>query len=136
MGALCCERRGSPCNGSLCLAESYQALEAACMDCAGLAEAGRMGTKERVLVTAAAGGTGQFVVQLAKAAGNTVIATCGSDDKAAMLQRLGADRVINYRTEDVGRVLRAEYPQVQRWLNVPCEVALCRLTACARLKAQ
>lgn len=77
----------------------------------GLTEAGRMGTKERVLVTAAAGGTGQFVVQLAKAAGNTVIATCGSDDKAVLLKRLGADRVINYRSEDVGKVLRSEYPQ-------------------------
>lgn len=75
-----------------------------------------MGTKERVLVTAAAGGTGQFVVQLAKAAGNTVIATCGSDDKAVLLKRLGADRVINYRSEDVGKVLRSEYPQVCNWL--------------------
>jgi len=37
-----------------------------------------MRSEETVLVTAAAGGTGQFVVQLAKAAGNHVIATCGS----------------------------------------------------------
>ena len=48
---------------------------------------------ETVLVTAAAGGTGQFVVQLAKAAGNHVVATCGGSEKAALLKKLGADRV-------------------------------------------
>ncbi|KAK9805373.1 hypothetical protein WJX73_007858 [Symbiochloris irregularis] len=73
--------------------------------------AGRMTSKETVLVTAAAGGTGQFAVQLAKAAGNHVIATCSSSDKAAMLKRLGADRVINYKTEDLRAVLKKEYPK-------------------------
>ena len=58
-----------------------------------------MRSKETVLVTAAAGGTGQFAVQLAKLAGNTVVATCGSDDKAQLLTSLGCDRVINYNKE-------------------------------------
>ena len=71
-----------------------------------------MTTDETVLVTAAAGGTGQFVVQLAKAAGNHVIATCGSPDKAEYLKRLGADRVINYKNEDLKAVLKKEYPKV------------------------
>lgn len=66
---------------------------------AGLEQAGRMRSKETVLVTAAAGGTGQFAVQLAKLAGNTVVATCGSDDKAQLLTDLGCDRVINYNKE-------------------------------------
>ena len=79
---------------------------------AGLEEAGRMRGGQTVLVTAAAGGTGQFVVQLAKVAGNAVVATCGSDDKAALLRRLGADRVVNYRRENLKDVLRAEYPKV------------------------
>ncbi len=78
----------------------------------GLQEAGRMRSGETVLVTAAAGGVGQFVVQLAKQAGNTVIATCGSDDKARLLRRLGADRIINYRTESLKDVLKKEYPKV------------------------
>lgn len=65
-----------------------------------------------MLVTAAAGGTGQFVVQLAKAAGNHVIATCGSRAKADYLKRLGADRVINYKNEDLKAVLKKEYPKV------------------------
>ncbi len=81
--------------------------------CAGLEQVGRMRGGETVLVTAAAGGTGQFVVQLAKAAGNTVVATCGSDDKAALLRRLGVDRVVNYRKENLKDVLRREYPKVR-----------------------
>ena len=75
-----------------------------------LHEAARMGTGEKVLITAAAGGTGHIMVQLAKAAGNHVIATCGGADKAAFLRQLGADRVIDYRQESLRDVLKAEYP--------------------------
>ena len=67
--------------------------------------------KETVLVTAAAGATGLFAVQLAKAAGHHVVATCSSSEKAEVLRALGADRVINYRSEDFGSVLRKEYPR-------------------------
>lgn len=74
-------------------------------------EVAEMRSGETVMVTAAAGGTGQFAVQLAKLAGNHVIGTCGSDDKIELLKRLGCDRVINYKTEDVGAVLSAEYPR-------------------------
>lgn len=77
----------------------------------GLKVTGEMRTNETVLVTAAAGGTGQFAVQLAKLAGNQVIGTCSSEDKAELLRQLGCDRVINYRQEDVGAVLKAEYPR-------------------------
>ncbi|MGJ3237118.1 MAG: zinc-binding dehydrogenase [Anaerolineae bacterium] len=72
---------------------------------------GNMTQGETVLVTAAAGGTGSMAVQLAKIAGNTVIGTCGNDDKVAFLQSLGCDRAINYRSEDVKQVLKAEYPE-------------------------
>ncbi len=72
--------------------------------------AGEMGSGETVLVTAAAGGTGQYAVQLAKLAGNHVIGTCGTPEKAEMLRSLGCDRVINYREEDVRSVLASEYP--------------------------
>ena len=75
--------------------------------------AGRLRSGETVLVTAAAGGTGQFAVQLAKSAGARVVATCGGAAKAALLQRLGADRVIDYHVEDIKAVLKHEFPQVQ-----------------------
>jgi prostaglandin reductase 3 len=77
----------------------------------GLSVTGDMKSGETVLVTAAAGGTGQFAVQLAKLAGNTVIGTCSSDEKADLLRSLGCDRVINYKTEDLDTVLTAEYPR-------------------------
>lgn len=60
---------------------------------------------DSVLITAAAGGTGQFFVQLAKRAGAHVIATCGSDEKAALLAKLGADTIINYKRDRLEDVL-------------------------------
>jgi NADPH:quinone reductase-like Zn-dependent oxidoreductase len=47
-----------------------------------LEQVGEMKSGEAVLVTAAAGGTGQFAVQLAKLAGNHVIGTCSVEEKA------------------------------------------------------
>jgi len=76
-----------------------------------LEQIGHMKSGETVLVTAAAGGTGQFVVQLAKLAGNHVIGTTSSDEKAEVLKALGCDRVINYNKEDIDTVLKAEYPK-------------------------
>ena len=52
-----------------------------------------------VLVTAAAGGTGQFVVQLAAAAGARVIALVGSPAKATAARALGAAATIDYTAE-------------------------------------
>ncbi len=55
---------------------------------------------ETVLIHAAAGGTGQILVQWAKAIGARVIATAGSEEKCELVRNLGADLVINYRSED------------------------------------
>lgn len=74
-----------------------------------LEEVGNLGHNETVLVTAAAGGTGQYAVQLAKEAGNHVVGTCGTDEKVGLLERFGCDRPINYRDEDVAAVLAQEY---------------------------
>ncbi|EQC42664.1 hypothetical protein SDRG_00392 [Saprolegnia diclina VS20] len=72
---------------------------------------GEMRQGEVVLVTAAAGATGQFAVQLAKLAGNTVIGTCSSQEKKDFLLNLGCDRAIDYTKEDVGAVLKKEFPR-------------------------
>ena len=69
-----------------------------------------MKSGETVLVTAAAGATGQVAVQLAKLAGNTVIGTCSSDKKCEYLTSIGCDRAVNYTTEDLYQVLKTEYP--------------------------
>lgn len=39
--------------------------------------------------------------QLAKLGGNKVVATCGGQQKAALLKSLGVDRVIDYKTESI-----------------------------------
>jgi NADPH2:quinone reductase len=54
-----------------------------------------------VLVHAAAGGTGQYIVQMAKNLGGIVIGTVGSEDKVQIAKEIGCDYVINYKTHDI-----------------------------------
>ena len=61
---------------------------------------GRLQPGETFLVQGGTSGIGVTAIQLAKAAGATVIATAGSDDKTAACLRLGADHAINYKTHD------------------------------------
>ncbi|KAJ8354025.1 hypothetical protein SKAU_G00215920 [Synaphobranchus kaupii] len=72
---------------------------------------GDLAEGETVLVTAAAGGTGQFAVQFAKMAKCHVVGTCSSDEKSGFLKTIGCDRPINYKSEDLAGVLREEYPR-------------------------
>ncbi len=66
---------------------------------------------DTVLIHGAAGGVGTYAVQLAKAAGAYVFATCGGYD-ADLVRSLGADTVIDYKNEDfvetVNRVTNGE----------------------------
>ena len=55
---------------------------------------------ETLLIQAAAGGVGQPLVRWAKHLGATVIATVGSEKKAAIARECGADHVILYRQEN------------------------------------
>lgn len=65
---------------------------------------------ETIVVSAAAGGLGHIVVQLAKQKNCHVIAICGTAEKVALLKSLNAcDRIINYRKEDIATVLNSEY---------------------------
>ena len=61
---------------------------------------GRLQPGETLLVQGGASGIGVTAIQLAKAAGATVIVTAGSDDKCAACKALGADHAINHRTQD------------------------------------
>ena len=60
----------------------------------------RLQPGETLLIQGGTSGIGVTAIQLAKAFGATVIATAGSDDKAAACIKLGADHAINYRTQD------------------------------------
>lgn len=61
---------------------------------------------QTALIHAAAGGVGQILVQWAKHIGAQVIATVGSEAKADVARKLGADHVILYREQDVAAEVR------------------------------
>jgi putative PIG3 family NAD(P)H quinone oxidoreductase len=63
-------------------------------------ERGGLKAGETLLVHGGSSGIGTMAIQLAKAFGSRVIVTVGSQDKADACLRLGADRAINYKTED------------------------------------
>lgn len=56
---------------------------------------------ETVLVLGAAGGVGTAAIQIAKAAGATVIAAASSDEKCALCRQLGANATINYSRSNI-----------------------------------
>ena len=60
----------------------------------------RLQPGETLLVQGGTSGIGVTAIQIAKAAGATVIVTAGSDDKCAACVALGADHAINYRSHD------------------------------------
>lgn len=62
---------------------------------------GGMHAGDVVLVTGGASGVGCAAIQLAKLVGGRVIASAGSAEKGDLCRRLGADSVINYRSESV-----------------------------------
>lgn len=63
-------------------------------------ERGALKPGETLLVHGGSSGIGTMAIQLAKAFGSKVIVTVGSQDKADACLKLGADRAINYKTED------------------------------------
>ncbi|GAA0283034.1 NADP-dependent oxidoreductase [Actinomadura nitritigenes] len=65
----------------------------------GLVDAAGVREGDRVLVHGAGGGLGHVAVQIAKARGAHVVATA-SAGKHAFVRSLGADEVIDYRTDD------------------------------------
>ncbi len=77
----------------------------------GLEVVGEVKSSDVVLVTAAAGGTGSYAVQLALLAGAHVIGTCRSHSKVEFLKELGCHRAIDYSQENLDEVLKKEYPQ-------------------------
>lgn len=65
---------------------------------------------DTIVVSAAAGGLGHIIVQLAKQKNCHVVAICGNEKKVALLKELNScDRIINHRKEDIVEVLTKEY---------------------------
>jgi putative PIG3 family NAD(P)H quinone oxidoreductase len=63
-------------------------------------ERGGLKAGETLLIHGGSSGIGTMAIQLAKAFGAKVIVTVGGQDKADACLKLGADRAINYKTED------------------------------------
>ena len=72
----------------------------------GLHRRAKLLSGETLLVHAGAGGVGSAAIQVGKAAGAMVIATAGSDEKTAVCRQLGADHVINYKTDRFEHLVR------------------------------
>lgn len=68
---------------------------------------GHLQSGESVVVHAAAGGVGTIAIQLAKLWGAKVIAVTSSDEKSALATSLGADVVVDAKSENLGKALRA-----------------------------
>ena len=69
-------------------------------------ERGRLGAGETLLVHGGSSGIGTTAIQMAVAFGAKVLTTAGSAEKCAACERLGAERAINYRTEDFVQVVK------------------------------
>src|SRR3954469_16997672 len=69
-------------------------------------ERGRLTPGESLLVHGGSSGIGTTAIQLARALGSRVFATAGSAEKCAACETLGAERGINYKTEDFVAVVK------------------------------
>jgi len=66
----------------------------------------RLSDGESLLVQGGSSGIGVTAIQLARALGHRVFATAGTDDKCRAVEKLGAERGINYRDEDFVAVIK------------------------------
>lgn len=96
-----------------------------------------------VLIYGASGGVGSAAIQIAKAIGAYVITTVGSDEKAEMAKKQGADYVINYKENAIGKTAKEisggidivfEHSGEQTWkdslrcLNIGGKIVTCGAT--------
>ena len=92
--------RGMSLDQAACLPETYFTVWTNVFQRGGL-KAG-----ETFLVHGGTSGIGTTAIQLAHVFGARVFATAGSDEKCRFCERLGAERAINYRSEDFAAVLK------------------------------
>jgi NADPH:quinone reductase len=103
-------------------------------------EAGSLEPGETLLVHGGASGIGTTAIQMAKAHGARVLATAGEEAKVKLCENLGADRAINYRSDDFEVVVRymggadvildmVGGPYVQKNINVLNEGGRCVMIA-------
>ena len=99
------EKSCVPANAITRIPEGYTFAEAATLPCAaltawrGLMVEGGLRLGQKVLIEGT-GGMSIFGLQFAKAAGARVFATTSSEEKAEWLKKMGAEAVVNYKTDE------------------------------------
>ena len=91
-----------PLREAACLPETYFTVWS------NVFERGGLKAGERFLVHGGSSGIGTTAIQLADVFGARVFATAGSEAKCAACLQLGAERAINYKSEDFVEILRKE----------------------------
>lgn len=91
-----------PLREAACLPETYFTVWS------NVFERGGLKAGERFLVHGGSSGIGTTAIQLADVFGARVFATAGSDAKCAACTQLGAERAINYKSEDFVEIMRKE----------------------------
>jgi NADPH2:quinone reductase len=91
-----------PLREAACLPETYFTVWS------NVFERGGLKAGERFLVHGGSSGIGTTAIQLADVFGARVFATAGSDAKCAACAQLGAERAINYKSEDFVEIMRKE----------------------------
>ena len=78
----------------------------------GITEVGKIKEGNRVLVSGAAGAVGSVVGQIAKIKGCTVVGIAGGKEKCDyLINELGFDAAIDYKSEDINQALKEKCPK-------------------------
>ena len=78
----------------------------------GLIDVGKAKAGETVVISAAAGSVGSVAGQIAKALGCRVVGVAGGEEKCRLLvEELGFDEALDYRSEGFGAALKAACPE-------------------------
>jgi len=94
-----------PVPAGLSMAEGAAIPEAFATSYLNLCLEGGLKAGDTVLIQAGASGLGIAAIQLAKELGATVMTTVGSEEKARFVRAIGADIVVNRRTDDLGEII-------------------------------
>ncbi len=94
-----------PIPAGLSMAEAAAIPEAFATSYLNLCLEGGMKSGDTVFIQAGASGLGIAAIQLAKELGATVMTTVGTEEKARFVRSIGADIVVNRRTDDLGAIM-------------------------------
>jgi len=91
--------------------ETVAVVHSALTACIGLQREARIKPGEKLFINGGAGNVGAAAIQIARHLGARVIATASSAEKLRYCLELGAERAVNYKTEDVGDAIRSFAPE-------------------------